>query len=126
MPTMTLAAALVYWVIVFLWLTVLGTLLVFYVRNPRVFGTTRLLLAVIAIDTLRNIVENIYFGLYFGARYELFPPMFAEVLGNPFLLIVPKLANVASGCIVIGMLLKRWLPAAIRERIKADQTIDEL
>ena len=56
----------------------LGTLLVFYVRNPRVFGTTRLLLAVVAIDTIRNIVENIYFGVYFGGqrRYSVSDPRF--------------------------------------------------
>src|SRR5580698_2693381 len=87
---MPLAAALIYWVIIFIWLTVLATLLIFYVRNPRVFGTTRLLLAVVAIDTIRNIVENIYFGVYFGGQYGLFPSQIVPVLANPYLLIVPK------------------------------------
>ena len=32
---MSLAAALIYWVIVALWLTVLATIIFFYVRNPR-------------------------------------------------------------------------------------------
>jgi hypothetical protein len=73
MSTMNIAAASLYWVIVTLWLTALVTLLGFYLRNPRVFGTTRLLLAVVAIDTMRNIVENIYFGVYFGGQYGIFP-----------------------------------------------------
>jgi hypothetical protein len=30
-------------------------------------GDRRLLLFVIAVDTARNIVENLYFGVYFGS-----------------------------------------------------------
>jgi hypothetical protein len=44
------------------WLTILGTIIFFYVRNPHTFGTTRLLLAVLAVDAFRNILENIHFG----------------------------------------------------------------
>jgi diguanylate cyclase (GGDEF)-like protein len=123
---MNMAAAMIYWLIVTIWLTVLTTVIAFYVRDPRTFGTTRLLLAVIAIDTSRNVFENVYFGLYFGGRYEIFPAVFAEVLGKPALLIVPKLANVAAGCVVLGLLLWRWLPAAIRERLKLDETATDL
>ena len=123
---MSLAAALIYWVIVVLWLTVLATIIIFYIRNPRVFGTTRLLLAVVAIDTLRNIVENVYFGLYFGSQYGLFSPVIGGTLGNPILLIVPKLINVAAGCLVLGLLLLRWLPSAIRERGQSEQDADDL
>jgi len=123
---MTLAAALIYWVIVALWLTVLGTIAVFYIRNPSVFGTARLLLAVVAIDTLRNIIENLYFGLYFGAAYGLFPARVVETLGNPSLLIMPKIANVAAGCIVLVILLHRWLPSAVNERENSKQLAENL
>ena len=123
---MKLAAALIYWVIVPIWTTVLITVVVNYFRNPRAFGTTRLLLTVIAIDTSRNIVENIYFGFYFGAKLSLFPSAIAEVLGNPYLLIIPKLANVAAGSVVMILLLRRWLPNALGERRRADQAIGEL
>jgi diguanylate cyclase (GGDEF)-like protein len=113
---MQLLAALIYWAIVALWLGVLGTVLFYYSRNPRIFGTTRLLLFVIALDTCRNIVENVYFGLYFGSRYGFFPAAIGGVLGNPALLIIPKLVNIAAGCFVIGVLLMRWLPRAVTER----------
>jgi diguanylate cyclase (GGDEF)-like protein len=113
---MHLLAASIYWVIVALWLGILITVLLYYRRNPRIFGTTRLLLLVIALDTCRNIVENAYFGLFFGSQYGLFPPAVADVLGDPKLLILPKLVNVAAGCFVIGLLLMRWLPKAVRER----------
>jgi diguanylate cyclase (GGDEF)-like protein len=113
---MHLMAASVYWVTVALWSGVLGTVLFYYIRNPQIFGTTRLLLLVVALDTCRNIVENIYFGLYFGSQYGFFPAAIAGVLGIPALLIVPKLINVAAGCFVIGVLLMRWLPNAVSER----------
>ena len=116
---MQLIAALIYWVIVVLWLGVLGTVLFYYARNPLIFGTARLLLLVIALDTCRNIIENTYFGLLFGSQYGLFPKSIAGFLENPFLLIIPKLANVAAGCFVIVVLLMRWLPSAISERRKS-------
>ena len=123
---MRLTAALVYWVLVAVWLTVLGTIVFSYVRNPRTFGTTRLLLSVLAIDTLGNIFENIYFGLYFGGQFGLFPPGFFSVLGQPALLIIPKLINGFAGCVVLGLLLLRWLPLAVHEWGKAEQYADGL
>lgn len=123
---MQLFAALIYWIIVSLWLTVLGTILIFYIRNPKAFGTTRLLLAVLAIDTVRNIFENTYFGVYFGSQYGLFPTSMAELLGQPVLLVLPKIINVIAGCFVLGVLLLRWLPLAIRERGQADQRATDL
>ena len=66
-------AAMTYFAVIAIWVTVLGTIVYFYVRNPKAFGTTRFLLAVLCVDTLRNIVENTYFGLYFGSVYGVFP-----------------------------------------------------
>jgi signal transduction histidine kinase len=110
------AAAMVYWVVVAVWLTVLGTIAFFYVRNPQAFGTTRLLLAVLSVDTFRNVFENVYFGIYFGAQYGIFSAKLVSVLGLPILLIIPKLLNFVAGSIVLGLLLLRWLPLAVEER----------
>jgi diguanylate cyclase (GGDEF)-like protein len=123
---MSYFAALIYWAVVALWLTVLATIAYFYARNPRAFGITRLLLAVLAIDTARNILENIYFGLYFGGQYGIFPADVAHYLGQPKLLIIPKLLNIAAGCVVLGLLLFRWLPLAVRERGTAEQRANDL
>ena len=123
---MKLTAALMYWVIVVLWLTVLGTVIAFYARNPRVFGTTRLLLAVVAVDTFRNIIENAYFGAFFGSQYGLFPESVGTVLGNPFLLILPKIFNVMAGCFVLCILLLRWLPSAVIEHRAAEKNANDL
>jgi diguanylate cyclase (GGDEF)-like protein len=94
--------------------------------QSRIFCTTRLLLAVVAIDTLRNIVENVYFGFYFGGEYGLFPATLVAVLANPYLLILPKVLNVVAGCVVLGLLLLRWLPSAVTEHEGSEQKVDDL
>jgi hypothetical protein len=120
---MSLVAALIYWVIVALWLAVLATVGIAFVRNPRTFGTNRLLLSVLTIDTFRNVAENLYFGLYFGGQYGLFPASIVGVLGNPNYLILPKVINVVAACAVLGLLVLRWLPLASKERSEADANI---
>src|SRR4051812_18285901 len=117
---MSLAAALIYWVIVALWLAVLTPVCVAFAKNPRIFGAVRLLLSVIVIDSLRNIIENLYFGLYFGGQYGLFPASIVDVLGNPTYLILPKVLNVVAACAVFGLLVMRWLRLASKERADAD------
>jgi diguanylate cyclase (GGDEF)-like protein len=123
---MTYAATEIYWVIVALWLTVLSTVIYYYLRNPRAFGTTRLLLVVIGIDTFRNIAENTYFGLYFGGRYGLFPAWTVDLLGRPELLILPKIINVIAGCLVLGVLMFLWLPRAVKEWSTSAQRLEDL
>ena len=93
---MSLAAALIYWLIIALWLAVLAAVGAAFIRNPRTFGTTRLLLMVLLIDTVRNVLENLYFGLYWGGQYGLFPASIVGVLGNPYLLVLPKAVNVLA------------------------------
>jgi diguanylate cyclase (GGDEF)-like protein len=121
-----LAATYIYWAVVALWLTVLSSVVYYYVRNPRAFGTTRLLLTVIGIDTVRNIVENIYFGLYFGGKFGVFPQWTVEVLGRPELLILPKITNVVAGCVVLGLLLFHWLPHAVRDWKRLEERAHDL
>jgi diguanylate cyclase (GGDEF)-like protein len=96
------------------------------VRNPRAFGTTRLLLAVLAVDTLRNIFENTYFGLYFGSEYGLLSPTLRSVLGHPVLLVVPKILNVIAAVVVLSLLSWRWLPLAVKECGAAEQHASDL
>jgi diguanylate cyclase (GGDEF)-like protein len=118
---MSYAATYIYWAIVALWLTVLFSVVYYYLRNPRAFGSTRLLLTVIGIDTIRNIAENSYFGLYFGGIYGVFPHWTIEVLGRPELLILPKIANVVAGFVVLGLLLFHWLPLAVRDWKRSEE-----
>jgi len=118
--SMQLITGLIYCVAVIVWLAVLGTVFFQYIRNPRIFGTTRLLLLVVAIDTCRNLIENVYFGLFFGGKYGFLPAELAENLGNPALVFIPKALNIAAGGVVLGLLLWRWLPKAVTDRRLSD------
>ena len=69
---MTEIAALIYWVIVGLWIAVLGVVVVALTRGHKKLGAMRLLLSVVIIDATRNVIENVYFGLYFGSWYGRF------------------------------------------------------
>jgi diguanylate cyclase (GGDEF)-like protein len=123
---MSFGAAGIYWVVVALWAAVLSSVIFFYARNPKAFGTIRLLLLVVGIDAFRNVFENVYFGLYFGARYGFFSNDIVGVLGQPALLLVPKIINVVAGTVVLALLLYQWLPEAVREWAKSQQRTRDL
>lgn len=57
---------------------------------------------------MRNIIENSYFGIYFGSVYGTFPAKFATVVGVPILLVMPKLLNVIAGIVVLTLLFLVW------------------
>ena len=123
---MKLLAVLTYWLVVALWLIILERLISFYKRNSRLDGIIKHLLIIVGLDAIRNIIENSYFGLFFGAQLGMFPAAIAVILGTPAHLILPKLTNVASGCVVLGVLLLRWLPKAVRERSVAEEHAQNL
>ena len=123
---MSYVATYIYWAIVALWLIVLSSVAYYYVRNPRAFGTTRLLLTVIGIDTVRNVTENIYFGLYFGGKFGVFPSWTVDILGRPELLIMPKITNLVAGGVVLGLLLFHWLPHAVKDWKRSEQRAQDL
>ncbi len=109
-------ASSLYWIIVAIWLCVLVCAVRYGFTTRTVFGSARVLMLVVGIDTIRDIAENVYFGLYFGSQYGLFSSGFATVLGQPFVLILPKVLNAAAGLVVLFILFARWLPRASRER----------
>ena len=119
---MNLAATFTYWLIVALWLAVLVTLCASYLRNPREFGAMRLLLAVLLIDTIRNLLENVYFGVYWSGRYGILPE-WTSMLGDPVYVMSMKGLTVVAAATVLFVLAIRWLPQATREWRAAEDEI---
>jgi len=118
---MSTADILAYFLIVGIWTAIFAVATTFFVTNRGYSGTTRLLLAILALDALLNVVENVYFGAYFGAKFGVFAAQIGEYLDSPARLIIPKLCNIAAGCLVLALLVWRWRPAAIQERTEAER-----
>ncbi len=114
-----------YWVIVALWLAILAMFLGKLRRTHGHDEAFRVLIIVLAIDAFRTVFENLYFGIYFNALYGFFPNSFQHLLGTPALLMLPKLANVAAGVLVLALLVRRWLPTAEREREALVRTLHD-
>ena len=120
--------ALLYWIIVAVWTVVFAYAVIYGRRNPKIVGSAKILLVVLAIDAIRDVVENVYFGFYFGSKYGVFPNELADKLGHPALLLMPKIANVLAGTIVLFILFLDWFPKATAERNSLDElaSVDSL
>ena len=47
-------------------------------------------------------------------------------MGQPILLVIPKILNVVAGSVVLGLLLWRWFPLAVKERGRVEQRANDL
>ena len=99
-----------YVVVTLLWLIILIVCLV-NMRNSRLAdaGIT-VLLTIVALDAFRTVFENFYFGLFHNSRFGLLPAQVAEVLGRTDVQFIPKTVNIATGILVLVLLVRYWLP----------------
>ena len=113
-----LAAVVTYTLLTVLW----GTILVLYARHWRTARASdpliATLFAVLSLDAAKTVVESLYFGLYWGADYHVLP-RFLMALAHPAWLTAVKWLNVGVAVIVLVWLIRRWVPAELRERQRA-------
>jgi PAS domain S-box-containing protein len=83
--------------------------------TARLDATLRLLVVILSIDAFRTLFENLYFGAYFNAQFGLLPGGVKDLLGQPGLIFLPKFVNIIAACVVLSMLIRRWLPATDAE-----------
>ena len=97
-----------------------GTLLVIYLRHYKTASRrdplVASLLAVLALDALKNLVESVYFGLLWGSRYEVLPRGWGEPLESPLVMPLPKLFNIAVAIILLLRVAGRVIPDELRDR----------
>ena len=111
-----------YWVLIILWTFILG----FYVKNMWGSKTKHLfasLIAILAVDAFRTLFESIYFGAWYTSLAGFIPQNIGDFLTRPEMVIVPKLINVFAACIVIFLLLRRWLPEEEQVKIQSDEAL---
>jgi len=106
----------IYWLLVGLWVYILGFLL----RRLRLSHFKRsllnVLIVILAIDALRTLFESIYFGVSHTSRSGFLPIGVYDFLVRPEIVIIPKTLNVIAAVLMIGILLYRWFPAEKRDR----------
>ncbi len=109
-----LGAVVTYALLTMLW----GTILVLYLRQRRAArgdALITLLLSVLILDAFKTVVESLYFGLVWGANYGLLSESF-KVLSQPIFLTLVKLLNVVVATVVLGWLVRLWVPTELARR----------
>ena len=119
-----LGAVVTYALLTGLW----GTILVLYVRHRRAArgdALITLLLSVLTLDAFKTVVESAYFGLLWGANYGLLSETF-KVLAQPVFLTLIKLLNVVVAVVVLGWLVRFWVPTELARRASQRQSEERL
>lgn len=126
MNFMDITAAGSYWVLILMW----SGILLFYahrLRDPKVpnplFNT---LIWILAIDAFRTLFESFYFGGWYTSRAGILPQSVHDTLVRPELVLIPKVINIIAAALVIGILIRRWLPNEEVELHRHQQEIDRL
>ncbi len=97
-----------------------GAILVLYLRYRRAARAEdpliALLLAVLALDAFKSLIESVYFGIVWTANYGIGFAALREPLSHPVPLTLTKVLNVVVAATVLAVLLRRWLPAELAQR----------
>ncbi len=125
METLTELTLATYGVLVVLWTIILFIYVKYYRESKPIDLIFTPLLVILIIDAFRTLFESLFFGIYFHSFYGFLAPWIHELLGDPRLLVVPKLLNVFTALLVLTILLHRWLPNELKRREKTKAAAEE-
>jgi signal transduction histidine kinase/CheY-like chemotaxis protein len=105
-----------YAVLALLW----GAILLLYLRHRHAARAEdpliALLLAVLALDAFKSLVESVYFGVVWTGNYGIAFEGLRETLSHPVPLTLTKILNLIVASTVLAVLMRRWLPAELAHR----------
>lgn len=106
---------MMYGMLTLLW----GYILCFYLRRlvspKRMIPVFFIPLLILSIDALRTLIESVYFGAWYTSEAGLISGTVRELLVRPQYVFIPKLINLVAACLIIAILLRRYLPEEERE-----------
>jgi len=115
-----------YWLLIVLWTYILF----FYIsrlRSKRLVSPLFItFILIVAIDAFRTLFESVYFGAWYTSLAGLLPIGIHDFLVRPANVFIPKILNVVAAVLIIGILLRRWLPQEEHEREHQQNQIREL
>lgn len=126
MISFNLVTPVTYWVLIGLW----GYILYFFFRQRQDIGRAghaiSILLSVLAVDAFRSLFESVYFGAWQSARAGFLPDEIFGFLGQPELVIIPKLFNLLAASLIVILLIKRFIPSIAEEQKRSSEQIAAL
>ncbi len=108
-----------YWLIVTLRASILITCLVTLKSGIKLNTALHAVVVILTVDAIGTLLESLYFGAHFNSLYHLLSEPVPDLLGSLAFLLIPKLFNIASACVVLFMLTRRWFP-----QISAEQKLN--
>ncbi|MDA3938144.1 MAG: PAS domain-containing protein [Spirochaetia bacterium] len=127
----------IYWLLIISW----AYISIFYLKKYRSVITQdkliKTLLIILSIDSLRTVIESIYFGAWYTSLSGIIPISVFEFLAQPQIVFIPKLLNLFAASLVIAIMTRKWIPQEAarlkdlqdivsRQVIKITQTQDVL
>ncbi|MBF0381690.1 MAG: response regulator [Magnetococcales bacterium] len=126
MNIFTLITPLTYFVLVVLWCLILFYISREYRSLKDIQSPARILVGILAIDSIRTLFESIYFGSWYSARVGFLPQWLFELLVQPQNVFIPKAINVISAALIFTLLIRKWLPELDRVEKKQKKQIASL
>lgn len=84
-----------------------------------------LLLSILIIDAFRTIFEGVYFGLRSASQEGFISSSIFNILTKPQYVFLPKFITLITGVLVLILLLYRWLPAEIKQKLAIKDLINK-
>jgi len=116
---------LTYWLLVGLWVYILGFLLRRLRQTHSKKSLLNVLIIILAIDALRSLSESLYFGAWSTSKSGFLPIGVYDFLTRSEIVILPKLLTLIAAVLIIGILIYRWFPAEKRDRELQERIIKE-
>lgn len=115
----------VYWLLIGLWTYILVFCLRRLYRTGEATGFVRLVLLILLIDAGRTLVESVYFGTWYTARSGLLPVWIYHTLERPELVFIPKIINLIAAAVLVGLIMRRWIPQEEEEAHALEVAVNE-
>lgn len=125
MKLFTLLTPVIYWILILLWTFIF----LFYLKSRRKRSSTDkltiILFTILAIDSLRTLIESLFFGAWYTALAGMIPSAIHEFLVRPEIVFIPKFLNLVVAIIIISILLYRWIPQEASEKKHFQDLLEE-
>ena len=102
---------------------------VFYIKkvnhNKKQDKLLNLLLFILIIDAFRTIFEGVYFGLRSASQEGFISIRIFNILTQPQYVFLPKFITLVTGVLVLIMIIYRWLPSEIKQKVAIRDLINK-